>query len=41
MFEVYINHFMRNGNQVNTEELMFSVPSASGFPVQKPIPDNA
>ena len=37
MYKVYINNFMRNGSLITTEEQMFAVPSASGFPVQKPI----
>lgn len=37
MYKVYIKNFMRNGSLITTEEQMFAVPSASGFPVQKPI----
>lgn len=36
MFNVYINHFNRNGVTVNKEELMFSVPGDNGFPVNSP-----
>ena len=37
MYQVYINNFKRNNTVVTTEELMFSVPSVSDFPVQRPI----
>lgn len=37
MYDVYINHFNRDGNIVDTEELMFSVPDIGGFPVTKPV----
>ena len=37
MYKVYINYFKRNNQLVTTEELMFTVPSINGFPIQKPI----
>lgn len=37
MYSVFINYFKRNGSIVTTEELMYEVPNASGFPVQRPI----
>ena len=37
MYSVYINHFLRNNQMIDTEELMFSVPQIGGFPVSKPI----
>lgn len=37
MYQVYISNFKRNNSIVTTEELMFGVPSVSGFPVQKPV----
>ena len=37
MYQVYISNFKRNNSIVATEELMFGIPSASGFPVQKPV----
>lgn len=37
MYQVYISNFKRNDSIVTTEELMFGIPSASGFPVQKPV----
>ena len=37
MYKVYIKNFKQGNTMVTTEQLMFSVPSSSGFPVQKPI----
>lgn len=37
MYQVYISNFKRNNSIVTTEELMFGIPSASGFPVQRPV----
>ena len=37
MYKVYINYFKRNNQLVATEELMLTVPSINGFPIQKPI----
>ena len=37
MFDVYINHFIRDNQMIDTEECMFSVPQYGGFPVTKPI----
>ena len=37
MYQVYISNFKRDNSIITTEELMFGIPSASGFPVQKPV----
>ena len=36
MYDVYINHFKQGNTIIDTEQLMFSVPSQSGFPINKP-----
>lgn len=37
MYKVYINHYKSGNSIVDTETLMFSVPSTGGFPVSKPV----
>lgn len=37
MFSAYIKNFKRNGAIITNEELMFEVPSANGFPIQRPM----
>ena len=36
MYDVYINHFKQGNTTVDTEQLMFSIPSQSGFSIQRP-----
>jgi len=38
VYDVYINHYLMNGQIVDTETLLFSIPNSSGgFPVTKPM----
>ena len=37
MFDVYINHYQMANTVVDTETLMFSVPSQNSFPISKPV----
>ena len=37
MFSAYIKNFKRNGAIITNEEQMFTVPSANGFPIKRPM----
>lgn len=37
MYQIYISNFKRDNTIITNEELMYQVPNASGFPVQRPV----